>query len=67
MRIMREPTITKAPPVAHEGIEANIGEKKTDTKNASPVNMAVRPVFPPSARGCKITISNVRSKGNSYR
>ena len=45
---MREPTITRAPPVAHDGIDAKMGEKKTEIKNAMPVVIAVRPVFPPS-------------------
>ena len=46
---MREPTITRAPPVAQEGIEANMGAKKTETKKRRPVTIAVMPVFPPSA------------------
>lgn len=46
--IIREPTITRAPPVAHDGIEAKIGEKKTETKKARPVTIAVMPVLPPS-------------------
>jgi hypothetical protein len=45
---MSEPTITKALPVAQEGIEAKMGEKNTEMKNAKPVVIAVRPVFPPS-------------------
>jgi len=45
---MREPTITNAPPVAHGGMEENIGAKKTEMKKAIPVVMAVIPVFPPS-------------------
>ena len=45
---MSEPTITRAPPVAQEGIDAKIGAKKIEMKNAKPVNMAVMPVFPPS-------------------
>lgn len=46
---MREPTITRAPPVAQGGMEANIGAKKMDTKNRRPVTIAAMPVFPPSA------------------
>jgi hypothetical protein len=42
--------MTKAPPVAHPGIEAKMGEKNTDTKNAIPVTIAVMPVIPPSAK-----------------
>jgi hypothetical protein len=45
---MSEPTITSALPVAQGGIEAKIGEKNTETKNARPVVIAVKPVFPPS-------------------
>ncbi len=47
--IMSEPLITSAPPVAQGGIEAKIGEKKTEMKNARPVTIAVIPVLPPSA------------------
>ncbi len=46
--IINEPTITRAPPVAHEGIEAKMGAKKTQMKKARPVTIAVIPVFPPS-------------------
>jgi len=45
---MREPTITRAPPVAHGGIEAKMGAKNTDTKKSRPVTTAVIPVLPPS-------------------
>lgn len=45
---MREPTMTRALPVAQGGMEANMGAKKMDTKNRRPVTMAVMPVFPPS-------------------
>jgi hypothetical protein len=48
LRIMREPTMTRAPPVAHGGMEAKIGAKKTETKKANPVTQAVIPVLPPS-------------------
>lgn len=34
--------------MAQDGIEAKIGEKKTETKKARPVTMAVIPVLPPS-------------------
>ena len=47
-RIINDPTITNAPPVAHAGIDAKIGAKNTDTKNANPVVIAVSPVLPPS-------------------
>jgi len=40
--------MTRAPPVAQGGMEANIGAKKIDTKNRRPVTTAVMPVFPPS-------------------
>lgn len=46
---MSEPTITSAPPVAQEGIDAKMGEKNTHMKNAKPVTIAVMPVLPPSA------------------
>lgn len=46
--IINDPTMTRAPPVAHDGKEANIGAKKTETRNMRPVTMAVMPVFPPS-------------------
>lgn len=46
--IINDPTMTRAPPVAHEGMEAKIGAKKTETKNISPTTTAVIPVFPPS-------------------
>jgi len=48
LRIIREPAITSAPPVAQEGMDAKIGAKKTEMKNIIPVVMAVNPVFPPS-------------------
>jgi hypothetical protein len=47
-RIIDDPTKTKAPPVAHPGIDENIGAKKTETKKASPVTIPAIPVFPPS-------------------
>ena len=40
--------MTRAPPVAHDGMEAKIGAKKRDTRNIKPVTTAVMPVFPPS-------------------
>lgn len=45
-----EPTITSAPPVAHEGIDAKMGAKKTETKNMKPTTTAVIPVLPPSTK-----------------
>jgi hypothetical protein len=42
------PTIISVHPVAHGGIEANIGAKKMEMKKQIPVTMAVIPVFPPS-------------------
>jgi hypothetical protein len=41
--------MTRAPPVAHDGMEAKIGAKKRETRNIRPVTTAVIPVFPPSA------------------
>ena len=46
--IMSEPTMMRAPPVAQGGIEAKMGAKKTETKKARPVVIAVIPVLPPS-------------------
>jgi hypothetical protein len=45
---MSEPTMTKAPPVAQGGMDAKMGAKNTEMKNAKPVAIAVIPVFPPS-------------------
>lgn len=45
---MREPTMTRALPVAQDGMEAKIGEKNIEMKNMNPVVIAVRPVLPPS-------------------
>ena len=47
-RIIKEPAITKALPVAQDGIDAKIGEKKTEIKNMRPMTMPVIPVRPPS-------------------
>ena len=46
--IIRDPTMTRAPPVAHDGMEAKIRVKKRDTRNVKLVTTAVMPVFPPS-------------------
>lgn len=35
-------------PVAHGGMEANIGAKKSEDRKQNPVVIAVRPVLPPS-------------------
>jgi len=45
---MDDPTKTKAPPVAHPGMDEKIGAKKTETKKAHPMTIPVIPVFPPS-------------------
>lgn len=50
LRIIIEPTMTSAPPVAQEGIDAKMGAKKTETKNMKPTTTAVIPVLPPSAK-----------------
>lgn len=55
---MREPTIIKAPPVAHPGIDAKIGAKKMETKNARPTTIAVIPVLPPSVGGMSYEQNN---------
>ena len=49
LRIIKEPTIVNAPPVAHGGNDEKMGAKKMDMKNMIPVVMAVNPVLPPSA------------------
>ena len=46
--------MTSAPPVAHEGMDAKMGAKKTETKNARPVTIAVIPVLPPSSAAVSI-------------
>lgn len=40
--------MTRALPVAQDGMEAKIGEKNIEMKNMNPVVIAVRPVLPPS-------------------
>lgn len=47
-RIIMHPTRMRVHPVAHGGMEANIGAKKIDTRKQTPVVIAVRPVRPPS-------------------
>jgi len=42
------PTMMSVQPVAHGGMDANIGAKKMEMKKQRPVVMAVRPVLPPS-------------------
>ena len=56
-RIINAPAIVKALPVAQDGIDAKIGEKKTETKNMKPMTMPVIPVLPPS-----VVISYMRSR-----
>jgi hypothetical protein len=46
--IIKDPTMTRAPPVAHDGMEAKIGAKKTELRNIRPITTAVIPVLPPS-------------------
>ncbi len=48
LRIIRDPTMVNAPPVAQDGMDAKMGAKKMDTKNIIPVMTAVKPVLPPS-------------------
>ena len=48
LRTMSAPTITRAPPEAQEGMLEKIGAKKTETRKANPVVIAVIPVLPPS-------------------
>lgn len=45
---IRAPTMTSVQPVAHGGMDAKIGAKKTLMKKARPVVIAVSPVPPPS-------------------
>jgi hypothetical protein len=59
LRIMRLPTITRAPPVAQAGMLAKIGAKKMLTNIARPVLTAVRPVFPPSEMPVALSINAV--------
>ena len=59
--------MTSAPPVAHPGIEAKIGAKKTDTKKASPVTMAVIPVLPPSVVKWWSGLYNLHGSGKHTR
>jgi hypothetical protein len=47
--IIEDPTKTNAPPVAHPGIDENMGAKNIETKKANPATIPVIPVFPPSA------------------
>jgi hypothetical protein len=47
--------MTRAPPVAHDGMEAKIGAKNTEMKNAIPTTIPVMPVLPPSDRIKKIS------------
>ena len=46
--IMKLPDITRALPVAQDGMLAKMGAKKTETKNMMPITMPVMPVLPPS-------------------
>lgn len=59
---MREPTMTSAPPVAHDGMDAKIGAKKTEMKNAKPVVMAVRPVLPPSGQKGQVDVTHAATR-----
>ena len=47
-RTIKAPAIVKALPVAQDGIDAKMGEKKTEIKNMTPMTMPVIPVLPPS-------------------
>ena len=58
MRIISDPTIVNAPPVAQDGMDAKIGAKKTEMKNIIPVVIAVKPVLPPSEKNKSIHISS---------
>ena len=58
-RAIIEPAITSAPPVAHGGIDAKIGAKKIEMKNAIPVVIAVIPVLPPSEMPVALSINAV--------
>lgn len=51
--IIRLPTITSAPPVAHGGMEAKIGAKKIEMNIMSPTVIPVIPVLPPSVMNCQ--------------
>ena len=45
--------------MAHDGMEAKIGAKKTETRNIRPVTTAVIPVLPPSGAN----VLGLRGKG----
>lgn len=49
-------------PVAHGGIEANIGAKNTDIRKQNPVVIAVRPVRPPSVIPAPDSINAVQGE-----
>lgn len=49
LRIINEPAMTRAPPVAQLGMDAKIGAKKIETKKHNPAVIPVKPVRPPSA------------------
>ena len=46
--VINAPTRTRVDPVAHDGMDAKIGAKKTAIKKQIPVTQDVRPVLPPS-------------------
>mmetsp|Transcript_3761 Transcript_3761/g.7476 ORF Transcript_3761/g.7476 Transcript_3761/m.7476 type:complete len:211 (-) Transcript_3761:974-1606(-) len=56
---MRQPTITKAPPVAQGGMEAIIGAKKILSKKKIPQNTAVMPVREPVSTPAALSMYEV--------
>ncbi len=52
-------TRTRVPPVAQGGTEARIGAKKMEIRKHTPVDMAVRPVRPPSAMPAPLSMKAV--------
>lgn len=52
-------TRISVPPVAHGGTEARIGAKKRLMRKQQPVEMAVRPVRPPSAIPAPLSMKQV--------
>ena len=56
LRIISEPTMTRAPPVAQGGMDANMGAKKTEMKKRRPVTIAVMPVLPPSGSWIRTSV-----------
>lgn len=57
--LLKPLTRIRVGPVAHGGIDAKIGTKKTETKKQRPVTIDVSPVSPPSAMPAPLSIKAV--------